>query len=110
MMEFAGKVAFVTGAASGIGRATALAFGAAGARVALVDRDPEGCAATLQLLEKAGAQGLVLDCDVAQAAQVGAAVQATVAAWGALDCAANAAGVEGATLQLLEEDDALYDR
>jgi NAD(P)-dependent dehydrogenase (short-subunit alcohol dehydrogenase family) len=52
----------------------------------------------------------VLTCDVTQSAQVSQAVDKTVAAWGQIDCAVNSAGVEGATRQLLEEDDALYDR
>ena len=108
-MEFKDKVAFVTGAASGIGRATALAFATGGARVALVDRDAQACRRTLDLVQQAGGRGLVLECDVAQAEQVRAAVDATVGAWGALDCAVNAAGVEGATRELLEEDDALYE-
>lgn len=109
-MDFAGKVAFVTGAASGVGRSTALAFAAAGARVAMVDRDADGCAQTLLLVRQAGGQGLVLPCDVTQSAQVGTAVNKTVATWGQLDCAVNSAGVEGATRELLEEDDVLYDR
>lgn len=108
-MEFKDKVAFVTGAASGIGRATALAFAAGGARVALLDRDAEACARTLAALRDFGAEGLVLPCDVAQAGQVRSAVDATVTAWGRLDCAVNAAGVEGATRELLDEDDALYE-
>lgn len=109
-MQFEYKVAFVTGAASGIGRATALAFAAEGARVALVDRDVAGCAETLAAITQAGGQAMVLVADVAQAGQVRAAVDATVATWGALDCAVNAAGVEGATRELLDEDDALYDK
>ena len=109
-MQFKDKVAFVTGAGSGIGRATALAFAAGGARVALVDRDAGACRDTLELLEHAGGQGLALTCDVAQNEQLRAAVDATVKAWGSLDCAANAAGVEGATRELLDEDEALYDR
>ena len=109
-MDFAGKVAFVTGAASGVGRSTALAFAAAGARVAMVDRDADGCAQTLLLVRQAGGHGLVLPCDVTQSAQVGTAVNKTVATWGQLDCAVNSAGVEGATRELLEEDDALYAR
>ena len=104
------RVAFVTGAGSGIGRATAQAFAATGARVALVDRDEPACHQTLDLVRQAGGQGLVLACDVARKDQVRAAVDATVSAWGALDCAVNAAGVEGATRELLDEDDMLYDR
>jgi len=108
-MDFKDKVAFVTGAGSGIGRATALAFAAGGARVALADRDALASRRTLELIQQAGGQGLVLPCDVAHGKQVRAAVDATVSAWGTLDCAVNAAGVEGATRELLDEDDTLYD-
>ncbi len=109
-MDFTGQVAFVTGAASGIGRATALAFAAAGADVALVDRNGLACAPVLAQIQAMGRDAMVLGCDVTQAGQVRDAVAATLARWGRLDCAANAAGVEGATRPLLEEDDALYDR
>lgn len=109
-MEFSGRVAFVTGAASGIGRATALAFAAAGAKVALVDRDTEGCTHTLDMLTRAGGAGLGLVCELTEAAEVQRAVAATVSAWGRIDCAVNAAGVEGATRELLDEDEALYER
>lgn len=108
-MNTSTPVAFVTGAGSGIGRATALAFAAQGARVALVDRDTEACRQTGALMQASAAQVLVLPCDVTQAAQVQVAVETTVATWGRLDCAVNAAGVEGATRELLQEDDALYE-
>jgi NAD(P)-dependent dehydrogenase (short-subunit alcohol dehydrogenase family) len=108
-MTFTGKVAFITGAASGIGRASALAFAAEGANLALVDLNPEGLAETIALLPRREA-ALALSCNVADAQQVREAVQQTVARWGRLDCAVNAAGLEGATRPLLEEDDALYDR
>ncbi len=107
---FQGKVAFVTGAASGIGRATATAFAAAGARVALVDLDDRGCEELAAQLACPADRILVARCDVTQAHQVDAAVAATVARWGRLDCAANAAGLEGATRPLLDEDETLYDR
>jgi NAD(P)-dependent dehydrogenase (short-subunit alcohol dehydrogenase family) len=109
-MQFEHKVAFVTGSASGIGRATAIAFAVEGARVVLVDRDGAGCAETLAAITRARGQAMVLVTDVTLAKQVQAAVDAAVAAWGTLDCAVNSAGVEGATRELLEEDEALYDR
>lgn len=104
-----GKVAFITGAASGIGRACALAFTAEGANVALLDMNPDGLAETVALLPDPKA-ALPLSCDVTQAVSVREAVRATLARWGRLDAAVNSAGVEGATRPLLEEDDALYDR
>jgi NAD(P)-dependent dehydrogenase (short-subunit alcohol dehydrogenase family) len=108
-MAFEARVAFITGAASGIGRACALAFAAEGANLALVDLNPEGLADTIALLPRRDA-ALALPCNVADGQQVREAVQQTVARWGRLDCAVNAAGLEGATRQLLDEDDALYDR
>lgn len=109
-MEFTDKIAFITGAASGVGLATAQAFASAGARVALVDRDPEGLARTQAAVQNLGGKALVLSCDVTQRAAQQAAVEATVKAWGRIDCAVNSAGVEGATLPLIEEDEALFER
>ncbi len=61
---FAGKVAFVTGAASGIGRATALAFARAGADVVAADVSPAANDATARLVEEAGGRALAVSCDV----------------------------------------------
>ena len=61
---FTGKVAFVTGAGSGIGRVTAGAFARAGARVALADLSADGLQETARLIEEAGEQALALGCDV----------------------------------------------
>lgn len=107
---FHDKIAFVTGAASGIGRATAIAFAAAGARVALVDLNDRACKELAAQLAWGDDQVLVVHCDVTQAHQVDAAVAATIERWGRLDCAANVAGIEGATCSLIEEDAVLYDR
>lgn len=87
-----GKVAFVTGATSGIGRAVALAFAAEGALVLGVGRD-EGALASLAV--ELGARGAVLRCDVTVEADVEAAVQACVERFGGLDVAFNAAGMGG---------------
>lgn len=93
-----GKVAFVSGGASGIGRAVALAFGAAGASVAVADVDEAGAADTAALLEQEGAQALALRLDVRDPDQVEAAIDRTVERFGGLDAACNAAGIQGPLL------------
>src|SRR3954447_26603301 len=92
--RFTGKVAFVTGAASGIGRATAVAFAAEGARVAILDRTEEALRQTADAIKAAGGEVLAIACDVAVPEQVEAAVARTVGTFGRLDVAFNNAGVE----------------
>ncbi|THC47346.1 SDR family oxidoreductase [Streptomyces sp. A1499] len=92
--DFTGKTAFVTGAAGGIGRATALAFARAGARVALADLSGDGLHETARLIDAAGGESLPLTCDVTSENDVQAAVDRTVARFGSLDAAFNNAGVE----------------
>ncbi|SMQ20763.1 NAD(P)-dependent dehydrogenase, short-chain alcohol dehydrogenase family [Streptomyces sp. Ag82_O1-12] len=92
--DFTGKVAFVTGAGSGIGRATAVAFARAGARVALADLSSDGLRETVRLLEEAGGQALALACDVTSEDDVRSALDGTLQAFGRLDAAFNNAGVE----------------
>lgn len=92
--DFHGQAAFVTGAASGLGRATALAFARAGAQVALVDLSEDGLKQTAQLITDSGGQALVLPADVTREDDVQAAVDHTVERFGRLDAAFNNAGVE----------------
>jgi NAD(P)-dependent dehydrogenase (short-subunit alcohol dehydrogenase family) len=100
MPDLAGKVALVTGAASGIGAASALAFAAAGARVAACDRDLAGAEATAKLIAEAGGEAIALSVDVTDADQTQAMVDRVVEAFGRLDCAHNNAGITGATAPL----------
>src|SRR5438477_1859802 len=92
--NFAGKVAFVTGAASGIGRAAALAFAREGAGVVAADVSEQGNEETARLIEKQGGRALAVRCDVTRAEDVKAALARTVEAFGRLDFAFNNAGIE----------------
>jgi len=91
---FSGKVAFVTGASSGIGRTTALRFAREGASVSVVDVDGAGAERTAQEIIDEGGRALPLRCDVASDQQVADAVEATVREFGGLDAAFNNAGIE----------------
>jgi NAD(P)-dependent dehydrogenase (short-subunit alcohol dehydrogenase family) len=91
---FVGRVAFVTGAASGIGRAVALAFAREGASVVAVDLSEEGNEETARLIEQRGGRALAVRCDVTEGADVKAALDKTIATFGRLDVAFNNAGIE----------------
>ncbi|RKH21547.1 SDR family oxidoreductase [Corallococcus praedator] len=92
--RFAGKVAFVTGAANGIGRATALAFTREGASVVLADVSEQGNRETARMIEEQGGKALAVRCDVTRAEDVKAALDKTVETFGRLDFAFNNAGIE----------------
>ena len=96
MSRFDGKVAFVTGATSGIGRATALAFAREGASVVVADVAADGNQETARLIEQAGGQALAVTCDVTRSEDVRAALDAAVERFGRLDIAFNNAGIEQA--------------
>src|SRR5437660_1404879 len=91
--SFAGKVAFVTGAANGIGRAAALAFAREGASVVVADVSEQGNQETARMIEEAGGRALAIRCDVARSEDVKAALDKAVEAFGRLDFALNNAGV-----------------
>src|SRR3954471_5806078 len=92
--NFTGKVAFVTGAASGIGRAAALAFAREGASVVAADVSEQDNQETARLVEERGGRALAVRCDVTRAEDVKAALAKTVEAFGRLDFAFNNAGIE----------------
>src|SRR5438270_2173603 len=92
--QFKGKVAFVTGAASGIGRAAALAFTSEGAAVVAADVSEQGNQETARLIEEQGGRALAVRCDVTQAEDVKAALAKTIESFGRLDFAFNNAGIE----------------
>ena len=104
---YKGKVAFVTGAGSGIGRATALAFARAGASVTVADISEESSRETAQLIEEQGGQAVTVKCDVTQAKEVKAALDKTIEKFGRLDFAFNNAGIEqrNAAIADFEEDE-----
>lgn len=90
-----GKVALITGAGSGIGRATAKIFAREGAKLVLADIVAEAAQETVNLVKQAGAQAICLKADVANWNDVEGAVAKAVAEFGRLDCAFNNAGIEG---------------
>lgn len=90
-----GKVAIVTGAASGIGRATAELFAVHGAFVVVADRDLEGAEETLELIKKSGEKGIALEIDISSEDQIKGMIEETIDRFGQLDYACNNAGIEG---------------
>ncbi|MBI4386478.1 MAG: SDR family oxidoreductase [Elusimicrobia bacterium] len=93
MKQLKDRVVLVTGASSGIGWETALAFGAQGCRVALAARRAEKLRELGDLLRARGAQTLEIACDVQDASQVKRAFEATIQKWGRLDVLINNAGI-----------------
>lgn len=107
---FEGRVVLVTGGAGGIGRATALAFGRAGARVVVSDVAVAGGEQTAHEVIRAGGQAIFAAADVAVATEVEALVATAVSTFGRLDVGFNNAGVELEHQRLADSEEALYDR
>jgi NAD(P)-dependent dehydrogenase (short-subunit alcohol dehydrogenase family) len=108
--SFAGKVAFVTGAANGIGRAAALAFAREGASVVVADVSEQGNQETARMIEETGGRALAIRCDVTRAQDVKAALDKTIETFGRLDAAFNNAGVEQAKAALADITEQEWDR
>src|SRR5579864_3516733 len=109
-MDFTGKVAVVTGAANGIGRATALAFAKSGAKVVVVDRDAAGGEATAGIIRQQGGEARFVAADVTRSADVQNYVKAALDAYGKIDCFFNNAGIEGSLKHTAEYDEAMFDQ
>jgi len=109
-LSFEGKVALVTGAASGMGLATARSFAQAGAAVALVDVNETAVGSAAGELGSAGHQVIGIWCDVADEAQVKSMVRRTVDTFGRLDAAFNNAGVQVAPSDAADEAADAFDR
>src|SRR6202521_2876563 len=108
-MDSKGKIALVTGAANGIGRATALAFSGAGAKLVLVDRDAAAGEPAAGATGQQGGDARFVAADVTRSADVQAYVKATLDAHGRIDCFYNNAGIEGTVAPTAEYDEAMFD-
>jgi len=106
----AGKVAIVTGAGAGIGRASAVLFAREGAKVVVADMDAAGGAETARLIVDGGGEATFVQVDVAAPAEVRAMVQSTLDTYGRLDVAHNNAGLASGGKPLAEFDDTEWDR
>lgn len=104
------KTALVTGAGSGIGRATAVAFARAGANVVLADVNVAGGQATLALIESLAGHGHFVAADVSKSSEVERLIKTTVDTFGRLDCAFNNAGIQGELSQTAECTEENWDR
>jgi NAD(P)-dependent dehydrogenase (short-subunit alcohol dehydrogenase family) len=105
-----GKIALITGAGSGIGRATALIFAREGAKIALADIAAEGGEETLRTVKQAGAEAIFVRTDVSKLAEVEALIAKVISNWGRIDCAFNNAGIDGKMAKTAECTEETWNR
>ncbi|MDE0941142.1 MAG: SDR family oxidoreductase [Alphaproteobacteria bacterium] len=108
--DFTGKAGIVTGGGSGIGRAAAIRFAEAGAKVVIVDVDEDGSNATKAMIDQLGGEATCVLADVSQEAAVENMVAQTIATYGKLDFAFNNAGIAGDIVPLIDYTEDLWDR
>jgi NAD(P)-dependent dehydrogenase (short-subunit alcohol dehydrogenase family) len=109
-LDFTGKVAIVTGAAAGMGLATARAFAESGAAVTLADVNEEAVRSVEEQLTAAGHKAIGIRCNVAVEAEVAAMVEQTVRTFGRLDAAYNNAGIQSPAMEIADVTSVEYDR
>src|SRR5436853_4581767 len=107
---YTGKVAFVTGAGGGIGRATALTFAREGASVVVADVSEQANQQTARMIEELGGRALAVRCDVTRTEDVRGALEKTIATFGRLDVAFNNAGIEYTIKPTAEVTEEEWDR
>jgi NAD(P)-dependent dehydrogenase (short-subunit alcohol dehydrogenase family) len=108
-MELGGRVAIVTGAASGIGRATAVRLAEEGAKITVADIDKEWGTETVKLIEKAGGEAIFVPTDVAREADTKRCVEETLKRFGRIDILVNNAGI-ALVAKITETTEAQYDK
>jgi NAD(P)-dependent dehydrogenase (short-subunit alcohol dehydrogenase family) len=109
-MEFAGKVALITGGGGGIGRAAAIGFAGHGAKVVVVDLNAADGEESAELVRQRGGDARFIRADVTRSMDVQAYVKATLDAYGAINCFFNNAGIEGKIAPTQDYDEAMFDQ
>jgi 3-oxoacyl-[acyl-carrier protein] reductase len=109
-MRLEGKVALITGAGSGIGRATAELFAKEGAKVAVVDLSDEAGEQTVEAIREAGGDSIFIRADVSDAADVEQMIGRTVEKWGRIDVLYNNAGIPMGATPIEEVEDEFFDK
>lgn len=110
MSSFQSQVAVITGAGSGIGRATAIAFASAGAKVVVSDINDEGGQATVDQIKQGGGEATFFRCNVAEPAEIESLIARTVALHGRLDIGINNAGIGGKFARLVDQTNYDFDQ